>query len=257
MRLANKIAIVTGGASGFGLGIVKKFLTEGAKVIIADINAENGQQAIVALQENTLDINHKDNIHFIATDVSQADSVKALIDSTINHFGGLDIIVNNAGMGHTPRPLEDVTEDLFDNLIAVNVKSVYLTAKYATPHFKAQQSGTILNVASTGAVSPRPHLTWYNMTKGAMNTATKGMAVELAPHNIRVNALNPVAGETPMVATFMGEDTPEMRAKFLSTIPLGRFSTPEDMGNAACYLCSDEASMVTGICLEVDGGRCI
>jgi 3-oxoacyl-[acyl-carrier protein] reductase len=153
--------------------------------------------------------------------------------------------------------MEDVSEEDFDRVFMINAKSVYLTAKNIVPIMKSQGHGVILNVASTGGVSPRPNLSWYNATKGWMITATKTMAVELASQGIRVNAINPVAGETPLLKSFMGEDTPEIRARFLSTIPLGRFSTPEDMGNAACYLCSDEASMVTGVCMEVDGGRCI
>ena len=153
--------------------------------------------------------------------------------------------------------MEEVSEDDFDRVLAVNAKSVYLSARSLVPHFKARKTGAILNIASTAGVSPRPNLNWYNASKGWMITATKAMAVELAPHGIRVNALNPVAGETPLLKSFMGEDTPEIRAKFLSTIPLGRFSTPEDMGAAATFLCSDAASMITGVAMEVDGGRCI
>ncbi len=171
--------------------------------------------------------------------------------------GRIDILINNAGTTHLPNAMEDVTEADFDRVFAVNCKSVYLTAKHVVPLMKAQGSGVILNVASTAGVSPRPRLNWYNASKGWMNNATKGMAVELAPLGIRVNAVNPVAGETPLLKQFMGEDTPEMRAKFIATIPLGRFSTPQDVANAACYLCSDEASMITGVCMEVDGGRCI
>jgi 3-oxoacyl-[acyl-carrier protein] reductase len=180
-----------------------------------------------------------------------------MIDAAHDLFGGLDILVNNAGMGHVPQPLEALAEDDFDRIVAVNIKPIYLAAREVVPRFKAQRSGVILNVASTAGVSPRPRLTWYNASKGWVITATRSMAVELAPFGIRVVALNPVAGETPMLKTFMGEDTPEMRAKFLATIPIGRFSTPEDLGNAACFLCSDEASMITGVAMEVDGGRCI
>jgi 3-oxoacyl-[acyl-carrier protein] reductase len=153
--------------------------------------------------------------------------------------------------------MEDVSEELFDRVFSVNAKSVFLSAKYIIPIMKSRGQGVVLNIASTAGVSPRPNLSWYNASKGWMITATRSMAIELAPLGIRVNAINPVAGETPLLKSFMGEDTPEIRAKFLSTIPLGRFSTPDDMGHAACYLCSDEASMVTGVCLEVDGGRCI
>ena len=193
----------------------------------------------------------------IRTDVADAAAVKAMVSAAIARFGGLDILVNNAGVGHTPQPLEDLAEAEFDRILAVNVKAICLAAKEVVPHFKAQRRGVILNIASTAGVSPRPKLAWYNASKGWVIAATRAMAVELAPFGVRVVALNPVAGETPMLKTFMGEDTPEMRAKFLSTIPLGRFSTPEDLGNAACFLCSDEASMITGVALEVDGGRCI
>lgn len=246
MRLEGKTAIVTGGASGFGAGIVRKFLSEGARVMIADINHHAAQE--MAKREGGL-------AH--AVDVSNAQSVSDMIENSLSSFGHLDILVNNAGISHHPKPMEDVSETEFDNVFAVNAKSVFLTTKYALPHMKSRKAGSILNVASTAGVSPRPNLNWYNASKGWMITATKTMAVELAPLGVRVNAINPVAGDTPLLKTFMGEDTPEVRAKFLSTIPIGRFSTPEDMGNAACYLCSDEASMVTGVAMEVDGGRCI
>ena len=245
MRLSGKTAIVTGGGSGFGAGIVRKFAAEGAQVFVVDINLE-GAQAIA------------DEIGGIAVacDVSNAESVSNLAQTVLLQ-GTLDILVNNAGITHLPSAMEDVTEDDFDRVFNVNMKSVYLTAKAFVPHFKDRKSGAILNVASTAGVSPRPRLNWYNASKGWMITATKTMAVELAAEGVRVNAINPVAGDTPLLKSFMGEDTPEIRAKFLSTIPLGRFSTPEDMGNAACFLCSDEASMVTGVAMEVDGGRCI
>jgi 3-oxoacyl-[acyl-carrier protein] reductase len=156
-----------------------------------------------------------------------------------------------------PTPLDDIDEATFDRIANVNMRSIYYGARAMVPHFKAQKAGAILNVASTGGVSPRPNLTWYNASKGWVITATRAMAVELAPFGIRVNAINPVAGDTPLLSTFMGADTPEIRAKFLASIPIGRFSTPEDMGNAAAFLCSEEASMITGIAMEVDGGRCI
>jgi 3-oxoacyl-[acyl-carrier protein] reductase len=157
----------------------------------------------------------------------------------------------------TPQPLDELSDEAFDRIAAVNMRAIYLMSKAFVPAMKAQGSGAILNIASTGGVSPRPNLTWYNASKGWVITATRAMAVELAPFQVRVNALNPVAGDTPLLKTFMGEDTPEMRSKFLSSIPLGRFSTPEDMGAAAAFLCSDDASMITGVALEVDGGRCI
>jgi 3-oxoacyl-[acyl-carrier protein] reductase len=190
-------------------------------------------------------------------DVSSGASMAAMAKAAMDAFGTLDILVNNAGITHMPKPMEDVDEDEFDRVFAVNGKSVYLAARHFVPHMKSNGTGAILNVASTAGVSPRPNLNWYNASKGWMITATRTMAVELAPFGVRVNALNPVAGETPLLKSFMGEDTPEIRAKFLSTIPLGRFSQPEDMGNAAAFLCSEEASMITGVAMEVDGGRCI
>ena len=246
MRLQDKVAVVTGGASGFGAGIVRKFAEEGARVVVADLNG-NGAHEIAAEVKGL----------GIQVDVADGASVAAMVDATLGAYGRLDILVNNAGTTHYPAPLEEVTEQDFDKVFAVNCKSVFLTAQNIVPVMKKQGQGAILNVASTAGVSPRPRLNWYNASKGWMNTATKAMAVELAPQGIRVNAINPVAGETPLLKVFMGEDTPETRAKFLSTIPIGRFSEPSDMGNAACFLCSDEASMVTGVCMAVDGGRCI
>ena len=248
MRLEGKTAIVTGAASGFGAGIAAKFLTEGARVMIADIDgvaARSRAQQLGPLAES------------LTVDVSEARSVAAMVKETLAEFGHLDILVNNAGVTHLPAPMEEVSEADFDRVLAVNVKAVYLAARQVVPHMKARKSGVILNIASTAGVSPRPRLTWYNASKGWLITATRSMAVELAAFGIRVNALNPVAGETPLLKSFMGEDTPETRAKFLATIPIGRFSTPEDIGYAACYLCSDEASMVTGVALAVDGGRTI
>ena len=246
MRLKDKIAIVTGGGSGFGEGIVRKFVAEGAKVVIADRDEANAKRVAEATGALAL-----------RADVTKAADVKAMVDAAYARFGGLHILVNNAGVGHLPQPLEGLPEDEFDRIVAVNMKAIYLAAQEVVPRFKAQKAGVILNIASTAGVSPRPRLCWYNASKGWAITATRAMAVELAPFGIRVVALNPVAGETPMLKTFMGEDTPEMRAKFLATIPIGRFSTPEDLGNAACFLCCDEASMITGVAMEVDGGRCI
>jgi len=169
----------------------------------------------------------------------------------------VDILVNNAGVGHLPRKLETLDEDEFDRIAAINMKSVYLTARHFVPAMKARGAGAILNIASTGGVSPRPNLTWYNASKGWMIAATRAMAIELAPAGLRVNAINPVAGDTPLLATFMGGDTPERRARIVSTLPLGRLSTPDDIAAAAAFLCSDDASLVTGVALEVDGGRCL
>lgn len=246
MRLEGKGAVITGGGSGFGAGIARRFAAEGARVIVADINlaaaetvaTETGGQAVTV-------------------DVSRAGSVAAMAETARAALGQVDILVNNAGITHLPQPMEEVDEDEFDRVFAVNAKSVYLTARAFVPAMKAAGAGAILNIASTAGLSPRPGLSWYNASKGWMITATRAMAVELAPFGLRINALAPVAGETPLLGRFLGEDTPQMRAKFLATIPLGRFSTPADMGNAAAFLCSDEAGMITGAVLEVDGGRTI
>tara|TARA_A100000164_G_scaffold121855_1_gene107798 strand:- start:1415 stop:2161 length:747 start_codon:yes stop_codon:yes gene_type:complete len=248
MELKNKKAIVTGGASGFGFGIVKNFIENGAKVIIADQNID-------LAKEKTKKFGKK--CFCIKVDVSNNSQIQELKDECIKVFGSIDIIVNNAGITHLPNELESITEEDFDRVLKVNTKSVFLMSKTFVPLMKKHNYGVILNIASTAGVSPRPRLSWYNASKGWMITATKGMAVELAPYGIRVNAINPVAGETPLLKTFMGEDTPEIRKKFLSTIPIGRFSTPEDIGSAAVFLCSDKASMITGVAMEVDGGRCI
>ena len=246
MQLDGKTALVTGAASGFGAGIAQAFTAAGARVLVADINGDGARAVADQLGGHSTEV-----------DVSNGASVQAMADHTLAAFGTLDILVNNAGITHLPQAMEEVSEADFDRVLAVNAKSVYLTARSLVPHFKEQAKGAILNIASTAGVSPRPRLNWYNASKGWMITATKAMAVELAPHGIRVNAINPVAGETPLLKSFMGEDTPEIRGKFLSTIPLGRFSTPEDIGAAATFLCSDAASMITGVAMEVDGGRCI
>lgn len=248
MRLEGKTAIITGGGSGFGEGIVRKFVAEGAKVVLVDRDEANAARVAAGDQAA---------IEPLVADVAAAEGFEKARDTAVKRFGRLDILVNNAGVGHVPTSLDDIDEATFDRIANVNMRSIYFGARAIVPLFKGQKSGAILNVASTGGVSPRPNLTWYNASKGWVITATRGMAVELAPFGIRVNAINPVAGDTPLLKTFMGADTPEVRAKFLSTIPLGRFSTPEDMGNAAAFLCSDEASMITGVAMEVDGGRCI
>lgn len=246
MRLQDKTAIVTGAGSGFGAGIARKFAAEGARVMVADIDA-NAADTVAREIDGVAQV----------VDVSDAASVAAMAEAARAAFGRVDILVNNAGITHLPKPMEEVSEEEFDRVFAVNAKSVYLTARALVPGMKAAGTGAILNVASTAGLSPRPNLNWYNASKGWMITATKTMAVELAAFGVRVNAIAPVAGETPLLQSFMGEDTPEARARFLSSIPLGRFSTPEDMGNAAAFLCSDEAGMITGVALEVDGGRCI
>lgn len=248
MRLKDKVAVVTGAGSGFGKGIAQRFAQERAKVIVADLNAETAQSVAAEIGEAAV---------AVTADVSQGADVATMVQAAVERWGRLDILVNNAGTTHRNKPVTEVSEEEFDRIFAVNVKSVYLGAKHAVPQMQSQGGGVILNVASTAGVRPRPGLVWYNTSKGAMITATKAMAVELAPHKIRVCAINPVAGETGMLHLFMGEDTPEKRAQFVSTIPWGRLSQPEDMANAALFLCSGEADMITGACLEVDGGRCI
>ena len=246
MRLKNKIAIITGSASGFGKGIAKKFSEEGAKLIMVDINSKLLKKVSNSLSQD----------YFVA-DVSKSSDFKSLKNFAYKKYGNIDIVVNNAGVTHKPKFMESVNEKDFNKVFNVNAKSVYYCAKYLLPKMKKNRKGVILNVASTAGISPRPKLNWYNASKGWMITATKAMAIELATFNIRVNAIAPVAGLTPLLKSFMGGNTPKKKRSFLSTIPIGRFSTPEDMGNAACFLCSDEAGMITGTILEVDGGRCI
>ena len=248
MRLKDKTAIVTGAGSGFGKGIAMRFAKEGARVGVVDINAEAARE--VASQIG-------DSAFAMEADVSIDRDVSRMVQEALDRWGQLDILVNNAGTTHRNQPMTEVTEEEYERIFAVNVKSVYLSARHVVPVMKKQGFGVILNVASTAGVRPRPGLVWYNTSKGAMMTATKAMAIELAGEKIRVNAINPVAGETGMLHLFMGEDTPEKRAQFISSIPLGRLSLPEDMANAALFLCSDEAEMITGLCMEVDGGRCI
>ena len=246
MRLQGKTAIVTGAAQGFGEGIARRFAEEGAKVMIADIQGDAAETVAKDIGGIAAQV-----------DVADAASVNAMVDQANAAWGQVDILVNNAGVTHLPKPMEDVSEEEFDRVLTINAKSVFLTAKALVPAMKARGSGAILNISSTAGISPRPNLNWYNASKGWMMTATQAMAIELAPFGVRVNAVNPVAGETPLLPQFMGEDTPEMRTKFVSSIPMGRLSTPLDIANAALYLCSDEAGLVTGICLPVDGGRCI
>ncbi|MCE7984259.1 MAG: SDR family oxidoreductase [Caldilinea sp. CFX5] len=252
MQLTNKVAVITGGGSGFGEGIATYLAQHGATVVVADINEAAAQRvagAITAAGSRTL---------AVRTDVSQNSSMGELVETVQGAFGQLDIFINNAGISHKNGPLTGVDEATFDRVFAVNVKSIYLSALHVVPLFRQQGGGVFLNIASTAGLRPRPGLTWYNGTKGAVITITKSMAVELAPDKIRVNAINPVAGDTPLLAQFLpGEDTPEIRQKFINTIPLGRLSRPLDIARAALFLVSDEAEFITGVCLEVDGGRCI
>lgn len=250
MRLAGKVAIVTGAASGFGRGIAELFAAEGAKVVIADLNGESAVELANLLGEG---------IAVAATvDVSKRADVEAMVRVAVDTFGGLDILVNNAGYTHKNQSLMTVSEDDFDRIYAVNVKSIYLATLAAVPEMEKRGGGVIINTASTAGVRPRPGLTWYNGSKGAALVLTKSMAVELAPKKIRVNAINPVIGETGLLEQFMGlPDTPENRAKFLAGIPLGRMSKPSDIANAALFLADPASNFITGVAIEVDGGRCI
>lgn len=251
-RLAGKVAIVTGAASGFGAGIALRFAQEGCAVIVADISDAAGQRVVDDITAAG------GRARYAHGDVSRSSDVKALLEAALSSFGQLDIVVNNAGTTHRNQPLLGVSEAEFDRVFAVNVKSIYWTAIHMVPYFRTRGSGCFVNIASTAGVRPRPGLTWYNGSKGAVITTSKSMAAELGPDNIRVNCVNPVIGATGLVEEFMGmPDTPENRKKFLATIPLGRYSTPDDVAGACLYLASDEARFITGACLEVDGGRCV
>lgn len=241
--ISGRTVLVTGAASGFGAGMASRFAEEGAQVLIADINVAAGQAHAQSISGRFIEMN-------VADETSVSNALAELADS-------VDILVNNAGIGLPPAPLTEFPPEDFERLLNVNVRSIYHTARAIVPGMRRRGGGVILNIASTAGVSPRPGLTWYNASKGWVITASRSMAVELAADNIRVNAINPVAGETPLLSTFMGGDTEEHRSRFLATIPLGRFSTPADIASAACFLCSEEASMITGVALEVDGGRCI
>lgn len=252
MRMKNMIAVVTGGGSGFGEGICDAFAEQGARVVVADINAAASERVAAALKTRGYDAIH------CPVDVSRSDEMRNLVETTVRHYGRLDVMVNNAGMSHANQPMLNVPEDVFDRMFQVNVKSIYLSAVHCVPVFRRQGGGCFVNVASTAGVRPRPGLTWYNGSKGAAILLTKSMAVELAPEKIRVNAINPVIGETGLLTTFMGaEDTPANRAKFIATIPLGRLSRPSDVANAAVFLADPASEFITGVCLEVDGGRCV
>ncbi|VVE43885.1 3-ketoacyl-ACP reductase [Pandoraea morbifera] len=252
MRLQDKVAIVTGAGSGFGEGIAKTFAREGAAVIVNDLNREAGERV-------ANEITHAGGrAAFVYGDVSREEDHVTLLDEAVTRFGQLDVVVNNAGTTHRNKPMLEVTEAEFDRVYAVNVKSIFWSARAVMPYFQQRGGGVMINIASTAGVRPRPGLVWYNGSKGAVITASKAMAAEFGPRNIRVNCVNPVIGDTGLTAEFMGvPNTPENRAKFLAGIPLGRFSTPQDIANACLYLASDDAAFITGVCLEVDGGRCI
>lgn len=248
MSLEGKVAVITGAGSGFGAGMARRFVEGGARVIVVDRNIEGAERVAGQLGGNA---------HALACDVSRQGDAAAAAAASLDRFGHVDILVNNAGIGHRPTSAELVEPDEFDRIAGVNMRGVYLMTRVFVPHMKQNRSGVIVNIASTGANRPRPNLAWYNATKGWVVSATKALAIELAPFNIRVVALNPVAGETPLLATFMGEDSEEIRRKFRETIPLGRLLKPGDLAEAAAFVASDQAAMITGIALDVDGGRSI
>ena len=247
MRLSAKIALVTGAASGFGAEIARTFAREGAKVLLLDLNPDGARAVAASIGSQAL---------AIAGDVTSAHDVTAAVEHALATHGRLDIVVNNAGWTHRNRPLLEVSEAEFDKVYAVNVKSIYHMTQAVVPLMRRQGGGCIINMGSTAAVRPRPGLTWYNGSKGAVHLLSRSMAAELAPDKIRVNCVAPVLGETGLLESFMGlPDTPQNRAKFIATIPLGRLSRPRDIADACLYLASDEAAFVTGVVLEVDGGR--
>jgi 3-oxoacyl-[acyl-carrier protein] reductase len=247
-RLAGKTAIITGAASGFGEGMAKRFAEEGARVLVADLNLKGARKVAADVGKGAIAVH---------ADVSRKEEVDAMVQAAMDEFGRIDIMVNNAGFTHRNGSMLDVDESTFDLIAGVNMKAIYYSALAVVPIMEMQGGGSIITTASTAGLRPRPGLTWYNASKGWAISATKSMAIELAPKNIRVNCLCPVAGDTPMLGLFMGEDTPEKRAQFKATVPLGRLSTPLDIANAALWLASSEADFITGVALEVDGGRCI
>lgn len=249
-QLDNKIAIITGAGSGFGEGMAAAYIREGAKVLIADLNGEAGERVAKALGPNA---------KAVKCDVANEASVKAMVQACVDAFGIPDIVINNAGTTHKNQPMLDVDEKTFDRVFNVNVKSIYFMTHAIVPLMRQRgQGGVMINVGSTAGIRPRPGLSWYNASKGAVNLLSKSMAVELAPDRIRVNALCPVMGATGLLGDFMGmPDTPENRAKFIATIPLGRFCDPKDMAAAAVFLGTDAAEFLTGLEMPVDGGRTI
>ena len=248
-QLEGKIAIVTGGAAGFGEGIVRLFVAQGARVVIAVLDADRGEKLVTELGEAA---------RFVRTDVSSGADVNSLVQTCSREFGDPDIVINNAGTTHTNRPMLDVDEQTFDRIFAVNVKSIYHMAHAVVPRMRQRKKGVILNVGSTAGIRPRPGLTWYNGSKGAVNLLSKSMAAELGPDGIRVNAICPVMGETGLLDKFMGvPDSPENRQRFIASIPLGRLCRASDVAAAALYLASDAAEFISGVEFPVDGGRTV
>jgi len=248
-RLAGKTALITGAASGFGAEMARLYAAEGARVVIADINDGGAGQVAAAIGAAASPVR---------CDVTRRADVDAAVKHTLQTFGRLDIVVNNAGWTHRNQPLLQVSEAEFDRVYEINVKSIFHMTQAVVPIMRDQGGGVILNIGSTAGIRPRPGLTWYNGSKGAVNLLSKSMAVELAPMKIRVNCIAPVIGHTALLESFMGvPDTPENRAKFIATIPMGRMSEPADVARAALFLASDEAAFITGVEFPVDGGRTV
>ena len=246
MRLKDKVAVITGGASGFGEAMARRFVAEGATVMVADMNAAGAKAVADSIG---------DAARSIGADVTKAAEADAMIAATVDAFGKLDILVNNAGAPQYINNFEDVTEDEIDLIFNVNVKSWLLTSRAAIPHLAANGGGSIINTASVAGLRPRAGAAWYNASKAAACSLTLTMAAELAAKNIRVNALCPVAAETPLFEGVVGEITDAKRERFTATIPLGRLAVPDDVASAAVYLASDEATFMTGVLLPIDGGR--
>ena len=253
MRVKDKSIIVTGSGGGIGEGIAKRLAEQGAKVIVNDVNTALGEKVAAEI------VAAGGTASFFAADVTRSADMKALVAAALQRHGKLDVMVNNAGWTHRNRPALEVPEDEFDKCYAVNMKSIYLSTVHAVPAFRLNGGGSMINIASTAGVRPRPGLTWYNGSKGAVITTSKSLAAEFGPENIRVNCINPVFNpSTGLASDFAGgELTEERLAKFRATIPLGRFSTALDVANAALYLASDEAAFISGVCIEVDGARCV
>ncbi|MFN4171167.1 MAG: glucose 1-dehydrogenase [Pseudorhodobacter sp.] len=248
-RLAGKIALVTGAGGGFGEGIARLFAAHGAKVGVLDLRGEAAEAVAGEIGENAV---------ALAADVTSAPQMQAAVDKLCATFGVPDILVNNAGWTHRNKPMLEVSEEEFDRVYAINVKSIFIASNIIIPLMRQNGGGSIVNIGSVAGIRPRPGLTWYNSTKGAVNILSQSMAVELAPDKIRVNAICPVMGETGLLESFMGvPDTPENRARFIATIPMGRMSRPEDVAKATLYLASEDADFITGVLLPVDGGRTI
>jgi 3-oxoacyl-[acyl-carrier protein] reductase len=248
MRLQGKVALVTGGASGFGAETARRFAREGAAVVILDLNGDGAIQVA----------NEIGNAKGLKGDVTVRTDIDEAVRLATGAFGRLDIVVNNAGWTHRNKPVLEVTEQEFDRIYAINVKSIFHMVHAVVPLMSRQGGGSLINIGSTAGIRPRPGLTWYNASKAAVNLSSKSLALELAPLKIKVNCVAPVMGETGLLDAFMGvPDTPENRAKFISTIPLGRLARPADVANACVYLASDDAEFLTGVILTVDGGRTV